>query len=208
MSRQFVIVAELDRCIGCRGCEVACKWENDVPLGVSRCRSYTMGPTGTFPKLNMYFLPLMCQQCENPACADACPTGACAKSGADGVVYVDAEKCVGCGACVRACPYHACGMNREKNIMEKCDLCAQSSGGEPACVKNCAGGALHYGDVSDPDSGVSMLLRANEEYVFALKDEKAVRPSGRFILKKNEWIDILPFELEKAMKEGRFYDEN
>jgi len=206
MGRQYAIVVELDRCIGCRGCEVACKWENDLPLGVSRCHTYTMGPTGIFPKLNMYFLPLMCQQCADPACARACPTGACVKSGEDGVVYVDGEKCVGCGACTEACPYHACGMNTEKNIMEKCSLCI-AEGGTPACVKNCAGGALHYGDISDPDSRVSLLLRENAEHVYTLEDEKNVRPSGRFILKKNEWISTLPFELDKAMKEGTFYDE-
>jgi len=206
MSKQLAIVAELDRCIGCRGCEAACKWENNLPLGAFRCHTYTMGPTGTFPKLNLYFLPLMCQQCEDPACAAACPTGACAKSGNDGVVYVDAETCVGCGACVAACPFHACSMNPETQVPEKCDLCA-ASGDIPACVKNCAGSALHYGDLNDPDSEVSRLLSDNADHVYALKDAGHVRPSGRFLLKRGEWIDMLPYTLEKAMKEGNFYDE-
>ena len=112
MSRQFVIVAELDRCIGCRGCEVACKWENDVPLGVSRCRSYTMGPTGTFPKLNMYFLPLMCQQCENPACADACPMGLepfllnrlWKNNEVEEIEKRSVQDCIECGCCLYSCP--------------------------------------------------------------------------------------------------------
>jgi len=207
MSRQFTIVAELDRCIGCRGCEAACKWENAVPLGVSRCHTYTMGPTGTFPRLNMYFLPLMCQQCRVPACAGVCPTGACAKDPADGLIHVDLGRCVGCGACVKACPYHACGINPKTHTAEKCDLCG-ADGGTPACVKNCAGGALHCGDINDPDSEVSRLLAANAGHVHMLKDDANVRPTGRFILKRGEWIGILPFELEKAMKEGSFYDHN
>ena len=204
MSRQYAIVVELDRCIGCRGCQAACKLENDICLGTSRNHTYTMGPVGTFPRLSMYFLPLMCQQCENPACAAVCPTGACDKSGEDGVVRIDPALCIGCRSCERACPYHANSFDPEKRIMDKCDLCtaARERGDVPACVKNCAGGALHFGDVNDPDSEVGRLLAANEGYVFALKDEKGVNPRGRFILRREKWIDVLPHEFERMLREG------
>ena len=77
MSKQYAMVVEVDRCIGCFGCQVACKFENDVALGTSRCHTYTMGPVGDFPHLSMYFLTVQCQQCENPSCTEVCPTGAC-----------------------------------------------------------------------------------------------------------------------------------
>lgn len=204
MNRQYAIVVELDRCIGCRGCQVACKIENDISLGTSRNRTYTMGPVGAFPKLSMYFLTLMCQQCENPACEAVCPTGACYKREDDGVVRIDPELCIGCRSCQKACPFQANNFSPEKRMMDKCDLCAASreKGETPACIKNCAGGALHYGDVNNPDSEVGRLLAANEGYVFALKDEKGVNPQGRFILKREKWIDELPHIFEKKLREG------
>ncbi len=204
MSKQLAIVVDLDRCIGCRGCQAACKLENDVPLGVSRNHTYTMGPVGTFPRLSMYFLTLMCQQCKNPVCEAVCPTGACYKSVEDGVVSIDPALCIGCQSCAKACPYRACSFNPEKRIVDKCDLCAaaRKDGDLPACVKNCPGGALRFGDVSDPDSDVGRLLAANSGRVFALKDEKGAGPSGRFILRRETWIDELPHEFERMLREG------
>ncbi len=204
MSRQLAIVVDVDRCIGCRGCRAACRLENDLPLGVSRNHTYTMGPVGTFPKLSMYFLTLMCQQCENPLCEQVCPTGACFKSGDDGVVYVEPSLCIGCRSCARACPYLAVGFDAEKRVAQKCDLCAgaRENGDVPACVKNCAGGALHFGDVNDPDSEVGRLLEAGAGHVFSLRDDEGAGPSGRFILRREAWIDELPHEFERKLREG------
>ncbi len=75
--KQFVIVVDLDRCIGCRaGCQVGCKMENDIGLGKGRSTLYTVS-FGKFPDQRMYYVPVMCQQCEDPACVHVCPTGAC-----------------------------------------------------------------------------------------------------------------------------------
>ena len=89
--------------------------------------------------------------------------------------------------------------------MDKCNLCAElrEEGGTPACVWNCAGGALHYGDINDPESEVSKILAANEGNVYTLKDENGNKPSGRFILKQFKWIDMLPFEFEEKLRGGQ-----
>ncbi len=200
---QLAMVVELDRCIGCKGgCQVACKTENEIALGPSRSKLYTMGPVGHFPDIEMYFMPVMCQQCVYPSCTEVCPTGACYKDEEDGVVYIDREVCIGCESCRRACPYEAHLFNNEMHVMDKCTLCVQRRDKdlEPACVHNCAGGALHFGDIEDPDSEVSKLLAANEGHVYTLQDDNGNEPSGRFILKNCRWIDELPFVFERKLR--------
>ncbi len=194
MNRQMTFVIEADRCIGCHGCQVACKLENEVALGVGRNKVCTVGPTGHYPDLQMYFLAVMCQQCEHPTCVDVCPTGACYKSDADGVIHIDRSQCIGCGSCMRACPYGCIRLNQELRVADKCDLCAHAreAGDTPACVRNCAGGALHYGDVNDPDSAVSRLLSgAKPEEIHTLRDFGNA-PTVRYILKHGTWQDVLP----------------
>ena len=92
--------------------------------------------------------------------------------------------------------------------MDKCTGCAQlrEKGEEPVCVKNCSGRALHFGDINDPESEVSRILAENEGHVYTLKDDNGNHPSGRFILKKQNWIDMLPFEFEEALRNG-IYEE-
>ncbi len=192
MAKQLALVIDLDRCLGCKGgCIVACKTAHDISLGPSRCRVLDVGPTGTWPDLEMYFLPVMCQQCEDPPCVKVCPTGACHKNEEDGVVAIDKDRCVGCGSCRSACPYGAMNFNQEMYRMDKCDICseARAKGEEPACVHNCAGGAIRFGDVGDPDSEVSRLLREAGEKAYSLPDH-GNRPSGRFILRNAAWQEV------------------
>lgn len=200
LMRQYMILVDLDRCIGCRGgCQVACKTEHDIALGPSRSRLYTMGPTGKFPDLEMYFMPVMCQQCENPECVAVCPTGACYKDSEDGVIKINRESCIGCKTCQRACPYKTNLFNQELRVMDKCSICdsLRKKGSEPVCVRNCSGGALSYGDINDPDSIVSKKMKeAGSENVYSLRDF-GNRPSGRFILRHAKWLDVLPNEYEK-----------
>lgn len=195
--KQNVIVIDLDRCIGCRGgCQVACKTQNGIALGPSRSKLYTMGPTGAYPDLEMYFIPVMCQQCEQPECAKVCPTGACYKNDEDGVIYIDRDVCIGCQSCMRACPYEANIFNKELRVSDKCDIChnQRRCGEKPVCVKNCAGAAIHYGDINDPDSEVYKLLaEAGEEHVYTLKDF-GNKPSGRYILRNAKWVSDMPMK--------------
>ena len=103
MSRNCLVV-DLDKCIGCHACEVACKNENGIALGEYWNRVLQIGPHGTFPDLEQYWLPVQCQQCEDAPCVHVCPTGASYRD-ADGKVLVDKEKCIGCKYCMMACPY-------------------------------------------------------------------------------------------------------
>lgn len=192
--KQFTFVVDVNRCIGCKGCQVACKMENCVALGEGRNKVCTIGPNGVYPDLELYFLPTMCQQCENPSCVQACPTGACYKREEDGVILVDQDRCVGCGSCRRACPYQMIRSSRELRTADKCTLCAQlrAVGDTPACVRNCSGGALHYGDINAPSSEVSKLLAETDpQCIYTLRD-LGNRPTVRYILRRDHWVDVLP----------------
>ncbi|NTV89541.1 MAG: 4Fe-4S dicluster domain-containing protein [Clostridiales bacterium] len=191
------MVIDLDRCIGCKGCQIGCKQENGVALGSSRINVLTIGPTGKFPDLEMYFLPVRCQVCTEPSCVKVCPTGACHVDSGNGSIQIDRDMCIGCRSCSKACPYGANLFNNELKVMDKCTLCEhmQKVGEKPACVKNCAGRAMFFGDINDPDSEVSRLLReAGSENVFSLRDT-GNHPSVRYILRKAKWVDVLPSEL-------------
>lgn len=176
MSRLALLV-DIDRCSGCRSCVVACKVEHDLPPGVSGIRVEQIGPEGTFPELHMYFLPLACQHCREPACTEACPTEAL-RRGEDGLVVVT-EDCTGCGDCVERCPYGAIFLDAKRSAAFKCDLChgLRKAGGEPACVKACPGRALSVMDLEAVDAGG----------LFALKAEGGTGPTGRFRLRRQRW---------------------
>ena len=90
------LLINLDRCSGCDSCIVACKLENDLPLGDFYNKVIAVGPTGTFPNVEKYWLPSQCQQCENPACVHVCPTAASYRDPKTGMVLIDKEKCIGC----------------------------------------------------------------------------------------------------------------
>ncbi len=193
---QYCFVIDLDRCIGCKGCHVSCKMENGVALGSNRINVRQIGPVGIYPNLQMYFLPSMCQQCEEPVCVKYCPTGACYKNDEDGVVLIDQEKCIACLSCKTACPYEANNLNTERRVMDKCTLCIsrRKAGEGPACVKNCSGRALMFGDISDSNSEVSKVLKeAGTENIYTLRDF-GNGPSTRYILRHGNWQDVLPQE--------------
>ena len=103
---QKTLVIDLDRCIGCHACEVACKVENNVPMGVYYNKVLTIGPVGKYPDIYQYFLPTVCQNCKDAPCVKVCPTGASYKT-EDGQVLVDKEKCIGCKMCTKVCPRDA-----------------------------------------------------------------------------------------------------
>lgn len=187
---QRTMVVDLDRCIGCKSCEVACKQENGVILGCVWNKVLTVGPTGTFPKVEMYFLPAMCQQCKDAPCVRVCPTGASYKA-EDGVILVNKETCIGCQYCMMACPYGVRSFNQETKVVEKCTLCTQlqAVGEQPACVKNCPAKCRFVGDIDDPNSEVAKVIsKAGSDSVHVLPDV-GNHPSARYVLHSEtaEW---------------------
>ena len=138
---------------------MACKAEKHLPAGVSLIRLVQVGPTGEFPELSMYYLPVACQQCAEPACAAACPEDAIVAT-PQGIVAVDPALCTACGDCLEACPYGAIVLGHGDRVARKCDLCAEllAVGKQPACVAVCPGKALTVIEAEDvqgaaPDRG-------------------------------------------------------
>ncbi len=200
------LVVDQKRCVGCWSCAVACKEEQDVGIGQYWLRVLTVGgpfidtPAGAFPELKMSYQPTQCFQCDNPPCVKACPTQATYKM-ANGIVNVNYDRCIGCRYCMVACPYDNRVFNwrkpvqeppasvtivgntpaRPKGVVEKCTFCVQriAKGLLPRCVIACPTGARFFGDLDDPNSEVSVLLRDRPSYV--VFPERGTKPSLHYL---------------------------
>lgn len=167
-------VIDQSRCIGCHACTTACKSENEVPLSVTRTYVKSVD-VGVYPAARRNFQVTRCNQCDNPPCVHACPTSAMHRR-PDGIVDFDKSVCIGCKACIAACPYDAIFINPEDHSAEKCNFCAHriDMGLEPACVVVCPVEAILVGDLRDPTSRVAEYV--NRDVVQVRKPEKATRP--------------------------------
>ncbi len=182
---RWAMAVDLKRCIGCNACAVACKSENGTPPGVFWKRVLDT-EVGTYPFAQREFVPLGCNHCGNPPCETICPTGATYKR-PDGIVMVDYDRCIGCGACVIACPYQVRFVWETKGgyfgeeltpfeevkyaefrrgTVQKCNFCYTrlERGLAPACVESCIARALYYGDLDDPESPLHRVLRERNSY--------------------------------------------
>ena len=230
-TKKLGLVIDLDTCVGCHACAVACKEWNDggdfgplpdadpygaEPNGVwfNRVHSYAVEPgfdirdlafgkaaaptscgSGASanpesaianPGLTVHF-PRSCLHCETPDCVTVCPTGASYKRAEDGIVLVDADKCIGCQLCAWACPYGAREFSVERGTMQKCTLCVDRIYNEtldeidrqPACVMACPTRARHFGDLGDADSAISKLVAERDGY--QLMPEFGYRPVNRYL---------------------------
>ena len=157
---QYAIITDLNRCVGCLACTVACKAVNNVPVGAFWIKTLRVGPnpieggSGDWPDVEMYFLPIQCQHCADPECVKVCPTGASHKA-ADGTVQIDKSKCIGCQFCAMSCPYNVRYLNEEERVVEKCTLCEQkiAQGELPQCVAQCGSRARFFGDLEQGVDG-------------------------------------------------------
>jgi len=150
MPDSFSLFIDIDRCWGCRTCEVACSIEKKMGPGRScvRVEKVDSGKNSPVPGSlqGKAFVPVLCQQCSDPACVSACPVGAL-RRGDSGLVEFDEALCIACGVCESACPYGAISLSGETGMPEKCDQCISRlrSGLLPACVQHCPGHAITVG---------------------------------------------------------------
>lgn len=170
---------DLDRCVGCQACVVACTVENQVPEGYLR-RRVAEAVAGDEGRLRLMFLHMQCYHCAEPPCIPVCPTGATFIT-RDGLCLVDADFCIGCRACVSACPY---GMRypHPDGYVDKCSFCDHrlARGQEPACVEACPTRALAFGDLDDPASEVSRA-RAAARRVEVDRPDAGTKPKFHFL---------------------------
>jgi len=189
------MAVDLRRCIGCNACVMACKMENGTPPGIFWVRILER-EEGRYPYARRLFFPLRCNHCAEPPCETICPTGATYKR-FDGLVLIDYDKCIGCGACMIACPYQVryrwedrrgyygqtltpfeevAYKKFRRGTVQKCTFCVHrlDQGLAPACVQSCPTGALIYGDLEDVESPIHQALR--RRHYFRPREELGTEP--------------------------------
>lgn len=158
MAKQLAFYVDLNKCSGCKACQIACKDRSSLPIGVRwrRVFQYEGGEwvdqNGQMVPSNVYAYSVSsaCMHCEKPICMDVCPTSAISKRD-DGIVLINADMCIGCRYCSWACPYGAPQFNEELNVMTKCDMCHDlvDKGERPACVESCPYRAMDFGPLDE-----------------------------------------------------------
>lgn len=157
MAKQLAFHIDQDRCTGCAACRIACQDKHDLTPTIAFRRiaefaggEWTEDDGAMRQDVFAYYTSIACNHCENPVCVTSCPTNALEK-GDQGIVAIDASKCVGCRYCEWACPYGAPQFNADKGVMTKCDFCRDylAKGDDPACVAACPTRALGYGELED-----------------------------------------------------------
>lgn len=177
MRKSYAMLFDLDKCIGCYTCVIACKMTYGTREGVNY-NSVAPVEWGEYPDAKQRFMLTLCMHCENPSCAQVCPTGATYKTD-EGFVLIDYDKCIGCNYCVRACPYDERHSVKDQplafqedvmpweeesversDIVEKCSFCSGrvAAGDEPACTLHCPGQCRIFGDINDPESKISKYI--------------------------------------------------
>ncbi len=232
-EKKLGLAIDLDICVGCHACVIACKEWNTSNYGapLSDIDAYGANPVGTFlNRIHTYevktegcnaqtvHFPKSCLHCEDAPCVTVCPTGASYKRVEDGIVLVNEDDCIGCGLCAWACPYGAREMDAAAGVMKKCTLCVDriynenlpEIDREPACVRTCPANARHFGDFADPDSNVSVMTR--ERGGVELMPEQGTKPVNRYLpprlkadITTDGDIDVLaPFLEPVTEKQGGF----
>lgn len=190
----YGFVIDNRKCIGCHACTTACKAENEVPLSVNRTWVKYV-ETGIYPDTRRHFQVTRCNHCANPPCVRICPVQAMYQRD-DGIVEFDPSICIGCKACMQACPYDAIYIDPEDGTAAKCTYCAHRTdiGLEPACVVVCPEHAIIAGDMDDPNSEISHILA--QEKVTVRKPEQGTAPKLFYI--DGDDISMHPTAVERT----------
>ncbi len=189
---QYGFLIDHRKCIGCHACTVACKAENDVPVGNFRTWvKYT--EKGRFPAIKRHFTVLRCNHCTNAPCVTICPVNALEKR-KDGIVDIDRDACIGCRACMQGCPYDSIYLNEEDGAVEKCHFCAHrvEQGLKPACVIVCPEEAIVAGDLHDPTSQIAKMV--SEHTTLLRRTEQKTGPNVHY-------LGVEPTTLEPGLAE-------
>ena len=191
MMKNYGLLINLDKCSGCYNCFLACRDEhygNDFPP-ISSAQPFKghfwmqiiERERGKYPKVKVSFIPKPCMHCDDPPCAKASVNEAIYKR-SDGIVIIDPEKSTGQKGILSSCPHRVIFWNEEKNIPQKCTLCAHmldQGEPEPRCVEACPTGALLFGDLNDPESEISKLWKSKKTEV--LHPEFDLKPRVKYI---------------------------
>ncbi|HEY6515643.1 MAG TPA: 4Fe-4S dicluster domain-containing protein [Steroidobacteraceae bacterium] len=213
-AKKLGLVIDLDTCVGCHACAVSCKeWNTGGEAGIlPDYDKYGSQPDGVwFNRIHSYEteggsgcrtvnLPRSCQHCEDPLCVTVCPTGASYKRAEDGIVLIDTDICIGCKLCSWACPYGAREFDEDAGVMRKCTLCVDriydedlpEAERQPVCVTTCPSRARHFGDLADPQSKVSQLVR--ERGGVDLLPQLGYRPTNKYLPPRKTTIATGPRE--------------
>jgi len=198
---RYAMVIDLDRCIGCQSCSVACRAEHLTEKGML-WQTVLKLEAGEFPFTRKVFIPKPCMHCTDAECVRVCPTGA-TRQLPEGITTVDPQKCIGCEYCILACPYEVRAVKRNlsyfgiltplekvaktnegpqsapRNTVLKCNFCLPrlGKGSLPACVSNCLTNAITFGDLDDTESEVAKTLRKSSGKIYQLLPAEGVHPN-------------------------------
>jgi Fe-S-cluster-containing dehydrogenase component/formate-dependent nitrite reductase membrane component NrfD len=201
MNYGFVI--DNRKCIGCHACSTACKSENEVPLGVHRTWVKYV-ERGAYPDVRRSFQVTRCNHCENPPCVRICPVTAMYQRH-DGIVEFDKDACIGCKACMQACPYDAIHIDPETHTAAKCHFCSHriDIGLEPACAVVCPTHAIVAGDLDDPMSEIARLVQSAKTTV--RKPEQGTAPKVLYI--EGDDVVLHPTVFAEGPRHGMMFSD-
>ena len=163
---RYAMAIDTKKCVGCSDCVVVCQTENNVRMGY--CRNWVIETvSGTYPELEIELRSERCNHCAEAPCVSSCPTGA-SQYGVGGIVFVEHDECIGCGACVESCPYDA-RYTHPDGYIDKCTFCMHrvEKGEQPACVAVCPTHCMYFGDLDDPNSEISKMVATRKHKTLA-----------------------------------------
>jgi molybdopterin-containing oxidoreductase family iron-sulfur binding subunit len=195
----YGMVIDLKLCINCNACTMACKAAHGTQPGVF-WNKVMEKESGKYPNVKRLFIPVLCNHCRKPLCETVCPTGATYRN-EEGLVLVNYKDCIGCKACISACPYGIRTYIDEERfyfpntpipysvnelrgftgVVQKCNFCVDrlKGGGQPACVEVCPPSCRVFGDLDDPKSEVCRMIHSRNAFQLLL--DKGTEPSVYYI---------------------------